>query len=154
MTVEAFGSVAIRQFTVHTETLLREGLGLGAAETREFTDFASARLLCQGEDAFDEVSSFLSITGLRDRWNAALGLSRSEALGEWIAPHVKGSALDLLCGSGGVGRALQRRDPAGAGTGVGAERGRGASVNCPNCGLLNPRRRSAVTVGTISRRGR
>ena len=109
MTAQAFGSVAIRHFKVHTGTLLREGLGIGPAVTRDFTELVSARLRHEGGAAFDKVSSFLRMTGLRDRWNAALGFSRSEALGEWIAPHVQGSVLDLLCGSGGVGRALQRR---------------------------------------------
>ena len=109
MIAGAFGSVTIRHFKVHTGALLREGLGMGPAETREFITFASARLRHGGEAGFDKISSFLRMTGLRDRWNTALGLSRSEALAEWIAPHVKGSLLDLLCGSGGVGRALQQR---------------------------------------------
>lgn len=109
MAVEAFGSVAVGYFRIHTGTLLREDLGAGPVEMREFTEFVDERLLREGEDAFGAISSFLRTTGLRERWNEALGLSRSDALGEWIAPHVKASALDLLCGSGGVGRALQQR---------------------------------------------
>lgn len=108
MTGEIFDSIAISCFELHAGNLLRQGLGIGPAEIREFFGFASD-LFRRGEDAFGEISSFLRKIELRDRWNAALGVPRSEALGEWIAPYVKGPALDLLCGSGGVGRALIRR---------------------------------------------
>lgn len=58
---------------------------------------------------FEEFADQLENYGVSDIWKHELANNRAIYLGNWIAPYIKGGqVLDLLCGDGAVGIALNK----------------------------------------------
>ena len=102
-------NVAVNRFRDRVGHFLRADLEIAPATSERFIERAVRTFLERDDADLEQVSADLCRTGIRARWNAELGAARSAALGGWVAPHVDGPVLDLLCGTGGVGDALRAR---------------------------------------------
>jgi hypothetical protein len=99
-----------------TDTLARFRERICAVLTRDLQldpgfsfDLASAStelLAKQGTEAFGAIRAILSQWGVVEQWVQVLDHERSLAIAEWVAPYLRGTVLDLLCGNGRVGEQL------------------------------------------------
>lgn len=107
--VDPFCRDALDRFRERVGNLLREDLEIAEAIADAFTRRAIRSFVERGDADLAAVAADLHRTGIGARWNAELGAARSAVLARWIAPHIEGSVLDLLCGTGGIGDALRAR---------------------------------------------
>ncbi|MEI6430490.1 MAG: hypothetical protein WCO45_19210 [Pseudanabaena sp. ELA607] len=70
--------------------------------------YAENLLLTEQADSLPKIAQVLEQQGIRVKWNQVLWFKRSEFLAQWLAPHIVGELLDLLCGHGEVGKSLTK----------------------------------------------
>jgi hypothetical protein len=106
---EPFSRRSIQLFQRSLARVLMADLGCGAVFAEQFSREAGRDLDAHQEGAFPGLSERLVASGLREAWNRVLSEKRSAALGRWVAGHVEGTVLDLLCGDGRVGEWLSQQ---------------------------------------------
>jgi hypothetical protein len=105
--INPFAPLPLNLFRQRVGTLLQNDLHLPTTRAHEFTDHIGG--LLGGDDRnLREISGVLECNEVRLRWNSVLREARSAFMADWVAPHVKGNMLDLLCGEGKVGQYLSR----------------------------------------------
>lgn len=102
-----FPTSALKRFRQHFVEIAHRDLGMTRAAAASFSEEAHELLSRHGD--FSRLSALLESSGIRDRWNKACARRRANELAAWIAPHVRGQILDLLCGDGRVGENLAER---------------------------------------------
>ena len=107
--VEPFCQNAFDRFHDHVGNLLREEIDIADAVADAFIRRTVRSFVTRGDAELAAVAADLHRTGIGARWNAQLSGARSAVLADWIGPHIDGSVLDLLCGTGGIGDALRAR---------------------------------------------
>jgi hypothetical protein len=58
-------------------------------------------------DGWGSLPNYFKESGVMDRWNQLFKYTRTSELSMWIAPHVNGDFIDLLCGDGDIGQSLE-----------------------------------------------
>jgi hypothetical protein len=102
----AFSAELYRQFGVRASQTLHADLGYGQQESAELADSVVKLLVEKGPSGYTEIHDFLATSGVQNRWNGVFYHCRSAALAQWVLPHVRGSLIDVLCGSGRIGGIL------------------------------------------------
>jgi hypothetical protein len=87
--------------------MMESDLHLSADYVRDNLEYVG-RMLSEKDKCFRKIREHLEREGIRARWNSVLRQKRSAVISEWIAPHVEGNMLDLLCGEGKVSEYLSR----------------------------------------------
>lgn len=101
-----FSPSAIARFREQVTSLIQQDLEMGADCASRFAQYAENLLLTEQADSLPKIAQVLEQQGIRSKWNQVLWFKRSEFLAQWLAPHIIGETLDLLCGHGEVGKSL------------------------------------------------
>jgi len=102
----AFPAELYRQFGLRASHTLRADLGYSRLESIELADGVVNLLVEKGPAAYSEIHEFLVSRGVQHRWNGIFHHCRSASMAQWLLPHVRGTVIDLLCGSGRIGGIL------------------------------------------------
>lgn len=100
---------SLQQFRRCVQGLLVHDADVPPKSAAEFVYNAAEEFSRSGSHGFAKVAVRLREESIGDRWNAVLAGKRPLVLSEWIAPHVVGTLLDLLCGDGRVGEAIRSK---------------------------------------------
>ena len=103
--IDPFGAASLNLFHERVQSLVQNELKVAPETARAFTTTVTADLRGNGRTYVGG----LKFNEIRTRWNSVLAAERSAAIADWIAPHVEGTLLDLLCGDGRVGESLVHR---------------------------------------------
>ncbi|ESZ08450.1 hypothetical protein [Mesorhizobium sp. L48C026A00] len=101
-----FSNEVYRQFANRVSRTLYSDLGYAQREAVEVSGQLEAMLTENGSGAYPDIYDFLAGRGVRDRWNGVFYHCRSAAMAHWLLPHIRGTTIDLLCGSGKLGGIL------------------------------------------------
>lgn len=82
-------------------------LGLGSRSADALAD----RIVAVGNSTsvkqmLEGLRKFLRNSEVRAAWNLGFATKRAPALAAWLQPFIRGRTLELLCGSGAIGRCL------------------------------------------------
>ena len=94
------------QFYSSFKAVLINELCFDPATANTLSDQVYRYLSDQGPCAYRDIYQLLDVSGVRQRWNATFQNYRAATAAKWILPHVKGRAIDFLCGDGRIGRVL------------------------------------------------
>jgi 2-polyprenyl-3-methyl-5-hydroxy-6-metoxy-1,4-benzoquinol methylase len=103
--LDPFCAASLNLFHERVQSLVQNELKVAPETARAFTTTVTADLRQSGK----RYVGGLKFNEIRTRWNSVLAAERSAAIADWIAPHVDGEVLDLLCGDGRVGESLLER---------------------------------------------
>ncbi|AZV79014.1 hypothetical protein EBB79_14820 [Parasedimentitalea marina] len=98
-----FSNAIYRQFAYRVSRTLHSDLGYAQCEAVDVSDRLAAMFAEKGPAAYPDIHDFLTGRGVRERWNGVFYHCRSATMAHWLVPHVRGTAIDLLCGSGKLG---------------------------------------------------
>src|SRR5262249_59266988 len=101
-----FSAAAMSAFVARLGLLMGE-FGYSASDIDSSMSAVRAVLATRDRGSLRLLGEFLQISGIGQRWNQVLNIKRAPFLAALIAPHVVGTALDLLCGNGAVARAIE-----------------------------------------------
>jgi hypothetical protein len=102
----SFSREVYRQFTNRVSRTLYSDLGYSQRDAVDLSDRLATMFAEKGSAAYPDIHDFLASCGVRDRWNGVFYHCRSAAMAHWLLPHVRGTTIDLLCGSGKLGAIL------------------------------------------------
>src|SRR5947209_2969518 len=88
-----------------SETLTRD-LQLDSGFSWRMASEVAEILTGGGDDAFEAARARLSEWDIVVQWLNTLEEERSSAIAEWVWPYVRGTVIDLLCGTGRIGERL------------------------------------------------
>jgi len=101
-----FSADLYKQFGDRMSHTLISDLGYSRPEASSLTGTVVELLVEKGTSGYSDVHDFLVSQGVQNRWNGVFYHCRAPALAQWVLPHVRGSLIDVLCGSGRIGGIL------------------------------------------------